>query len=235
MPENYPHAHPLLKPPIIQMAGARSLDEALLAAKAGATHLGLPLRLDVHTPDVDDRTARDIVAALPETLMPALITYQRRPEDVVELCAKLGVRVVQLHGDISIEELAELRRLAPELAVIKSLIVGQASQDALLERMRACAPLVHAFITDTFDPSTGASGATGRTHDWSVSRALAAASPRPLILAGGLDPENVARAVNVVQPAGVDAHTGLEDASGAKDFEKMKAFAARALQAWRKM
>ncbi|MFW5837260.1 MAG: phosphoribosylanthranilate isomerase, partial [Desulfovibrionaceae bacterium] len=92
-----------------------------------------------------------------------------------------------------------------------------------------------AFITDTFDPATGASGATGLTHDWSVSRRLVELSPRPVILAGGLGPDNVAAAVRAVRPAGVDAHTGLEDASGAKVYEKMRDFADQARQAWSEM
>jgi phosphoribosylanthranilate isomerase len=84
-------------------------------------------------------------------------------------------------------------------------------------------------LTDTFDASTGASGATGKTHDWSISRELAEISPRPLILAGGLDPGNVREAVNQVRPAGVDAHSGLEGPGGRKDRELVQAFVRQAL------
>ena len=84
------------------------------------------------------------------------------------------------------------------------------------------------FLTDTYVPGTGAAGAIGRTHDWALSRRLVELSPRPLILAGGLTPANVREAVAVVQPAGVDAHTGVEDASGRKDRAKLLAFVAEA-------
>lgn len=84
------------------------------------------------------------------------------------------------------------------------------------------------FITDTFAPETGASGATGRTHDWLVSRRLVTLSERPVILAGGLTPGNVRRAILEVQPAGVDVHTGVEDTSGRKSGEKVTAFVAEA-------
>jgi len=79
------------------------------------------------------------------------------------------------------------------------------------------APLVDAFITDTFDPATGASGATGKAHDWEISRILAEQSPNPLILAGGLHPANVGQAIAAVRPEGVDVHTGIEGEDGRKN------------------
>ena len=91
------------------------------------------------------------------------------------------------------------------------------------------APLVDGFITDTYAPETGASGATGRTHDWTVSRGLVQLSPKPVILAGGLTPTNVRQAIAEVRPAGVDVHTGVEDASGRKDRAKVLAFVAESM------
>jgi len=127
--------------------------------------------------------------------------------------------------------LAEVRRLraaAPGLFVIKSLVVGSADEAGLLAMARDHAPFIDAFLTDTFDPATGAAGATGKTHDWTVSARLARALPRPLILAGGLNPGNVEAAVLAVRPAGVDAHTGLENAAGDKSPELARAFVAAA-------
>jgi phosphoribosylanthranilate isomerase len=72
-------------------------------------------------------------------------------------------------------------------------------------KLSELSPFVDAFITDTFDPKTGASGATGKTHDWRVSRRLVELADRPIILAGGLTPENVKRAILEVRPAGVDS------------------------------
>ena len=95
-------------------------------------------------------------------------------------------------------------------------------------------PYVDAFITDTFDPVTGASGATGKTHDWTISRRLVELSTKPVILAGGLTPANVGEATRVVKPAGVDVHTGVEDENSRKNpylvarfvHEARKAFTA---------
>jgi len=94
------------------------------------------------------------------------------------------------------------------------------------------APLVDAFITDSWDPATGACGATGRVHDWDVSRQLAELSPKPLILAGGLGPENVRQAIIQVRPAGVDAHTGVERPDGRKDEKRVRSFVEEARAAF---
>lgn len=103
---------------------------------------------------------------------------------------------------------------------------------ALEKSVVELSPYVDAFITDTFDPDTGASGATGKTHDWEISRRLVELSPKPVILAGGLNPENVAEAIDFVNPAGVDSHTGVENESGRKDADKIRLFMKNSLRAF---
>jgi phosphoribosylanthranilate isomerase len=221
---------------LIQVAGVHDLAEARDMADAGVHALGLPLRLPVHTPDLSEPEAEALVAALPPALVPVLITYETRPRSLVGLARRLGVRHVQLHAALGKEgaaTLARIKDLAPDFFLIKSLVVrGAAEQAALEAEMEACAPHVDAFITDTFDPASGATGATGQIHDWELSRRLVMLSPRPVILAGGLHPGNVAAAIAQVRPAGVDAHTGLEDVWGRKNPELLRAFAARAKEAF---
>jgi phosphoribosylanthranilate isomerase len=217
---------------IIQVAGACSVDEGLMLAASGVTHVGLPLRLAVHTPDTSEEEARRIVAALSGRARTVCITYATSAAETWALCRFLGVDGVQLHGAMPLVEVRRLREAAPKLFVIKSLVVGTKPAADILREAQAHAPHVDAFLTDTFDPLTGATGATGRVHDWSVSAHLALALPRPLILAGGLRVENVAQAVQRVRPAGVDAHTGLEDARGFKDEALVRRFVAEARQAF---
>lgn len=218
----------------IQAAGVRGVDEALMLADCGFTHIGLPLRLPVHTVDVSDEEARAVCAAMARTPAKSVcITYLADPAETLALCRFLGCAGLQLHGAMPLAAVREVRRSAPWLVIIKSLVLGAGAGEAeLTELAREHAPYVDAFLTDTFDPSTGASGATGKTHDWAVSRRLAQTLPRPLILAGGLTPGNVARAIAAVRPAGVDAHTGLEDASGAKDPERCRLFVDEARRAF---
>ena len=218
--------------PWIQVAGVHDADEAVLLAACGVTHVGIPLRLAVHAEDIDDREAAAIVRSLAGVAVPVLVTYLDRAAEVEDLCRRLGVSTVQIHGDIEAGELMRLRESALQLTVVKSLVVRPGALEALETVARATAPFVDAFITDTWDPVTGATGATGRVHDWSISRALVARAARPVILAGGLTPDNVGAAIRSVRPAGVDAHTGLEDASGRKSRSLVERFVAEARAAF---
>lgn len=214
--------------PIIQAAGVRGLAEALMLAECGVTDLGFPLKLPVHKEDMDEHETALVIAGLPKSVRPVLITYLADPGEVIALAGRIGVTRVQLHGDLPAGAAREIKRLNPGMEIIKSLVVGKENTPALKQMLVDYAPRVDAFLTDTYDPETGAMGATGRIHDWSVSGELVSASRRPLILAGGLTPDNVRRAVNEVKPAGVDVHTGIEGPGGMKDPELCKKFVREA-------
>jgi phosphoribosylanthranilate isomerase len=219
--------------PLLQIAGVHDIDEALMSAAAGVTHIGIPLRLPVHKEDVSEEEAAQIFNALPEHVQGVVITYENEPDALVELMGITGAQVLQIHGDISLQALQELRRLLPNNPLFKSIVIGKVSFKESLETALGQAEHVDAFLTDTYDPGTGAEGATGKTHDWKRSRRLVAAlAPTPLILAGGLHPGNVYDAVRFVGPAGVDAHTGLEDKNGRKDKALVEAFVAESLRAF---
>lgn len=217
------------------MAGIKDLTEARMLAVAGVTHLGFPLRLAVHREDISDIEAAAIINLLDQGAQAVLITYLNEAEAVARLCRFLGTRIVQLHGSISESEITRLRDSAPELAVIKSLIVRENNSEELIKAVSRYAPIVDAFITDTWDPETGACGATGRVHDWEISKLLVNCSPKPVILAGGLGPENVRQAIIQVRPAGVDVHTGVEGPDGRKDEERVRSFVAEAMAAFREL
>lgn len=217
--------------PIIQIAGVMDELEARLLVSAGVDWIGFPLRLDFHQPDLSETDAARIVQSLPAHVRATVITYLTRAEDILALCRKLGAHAVQLHGAVSGTQLARLKQMGSGLFVIKSLIVGAGSASALMQTLKDATPHVDAFLTDTYDPATGASGATGKTHNWQLSRQIVAQSSRPVILAGGLNPENVCQAIDQVRPAGVDAHTGVEGSDGRKDRAKVEAFVAQARNA----
>lgn len=217
---------------MVQVAGVIDEAEAELLQQCGVRYLGFPLRLPVHKEDLSEAQAGAIIRRLGPSVRAVLITYLDRAEEIVAFCRTLGASVVQLHGAIDQKELTKLKSLDPKLTVIKSLVVGLHEPRALVSMVKELSPHVDAFITDTFDPKTGASGATGKTHDWSISRRLVEISPRPVILAGGLTPGNVREAILQVKPAGVDAHTGLEDENGRKSRDKVTRFVAEARTAF---
>jgi phosphoribosylanthranilate isomerase len=98
----------------------------------------------------------------------------------------------------------------------------------LIDEVRRYEASVDSFITDTFDPAMGASGATGKVHDWQISRRLVASSAKPFILAGGLNAGNVHQAIRTVRPAGVDVHTGIEGRDGRKRYDLTRRFVEEA-------
>ncbi|WP_231895520.1 phosphoribosylanthranilate isomerase [Halodesulfovibrio spirochaetisodalis] len=210
------------------------MQETRMLADCGVHCVGLPLRLPVNKEDITEDEARNIISRTRSAILPVCITYLGKANEIARFCSELEVSHVQLHGHISVEELRKLSRIAPELYVIKSLVVSSdgSNKEELLRSAQETAPYVDAFITDTHNPETGADGATGMTHDWSISKLLVQLSPRPVILAGGLTADNVAEAIRTVTPAGVDAHTGVEDASGKKDVAKVCAFVQQAQDAF---
>jgi phosphoribosylanthranilate isomerase len=155
-----------------------------------------------------------------------LITYEEDPDRLVELCRFLNVGAVQLHSSAAPDILARIRERVPSV-LIKSYVVRRESCGPA-GFIQAYSGVCDAFITDTFDPDTGASGATGRVHDWAVSAEFVRLSPLPVILAGGLNQGNVRRAILETRPAAVDAHTGVEGPDGSKDPDLVRAFVREA-------
>lgn len=215
---------------LVHVAGVLDLAEAELLVACGYRAIGFPLVLAHHREDLEPEAAAAIVTALGDHARFFLITYLDRAAEIAALCRDLGVDLVQLHGEVGAGELRRLRGMWPGLSIIKSLIVRGDNLAALADELERYSPWVDAFITDTLDPETGACGATGRTHDWRVSRALVAQSPRPVILAGGLTPDNVSEAIRVVRPAGVDVHTGVEGPDGRKQADLCRRFLREALR-----
>jgi phosphoribosylanthranilate isomerase len=212
----------------VQVAGIRNEEEANMLVRCGVDYLGFPVGVPVHEENVTEADTSRIIHTLEFPGQAVLITYLGRAADVVKLCRFVGASIVQLHGEVELQELQELRALDPNLRVIKSVIIGGGNPLDLSSEITAFADHVDAFITDTFDTSTGARGATGKTHDWKVSRGVVEVSQRPVILAGGLTPDNVRRAIQEVQPAGVDVHTGVENSTGDKSQRLVRRFVLEA-------
>ncbi len=209
---------------LIQIAGIIDKKELVLLADLGTDYFGFPLRLPVNKEDLTEDEAAELIKEIKPPRKGVLITYLNQADEIVEFVKKLNIPVIQLHGKISKEELIKLKQLMPELEVIKSLVIGEYSNQEIFNIVNEHSNWIDAYITDTFDPSTGASGATGKTHDWNISREVIKLSPKPVILAGGLNPNNVREAIIAVKPAGVDVHTGVEGKDGRKDFDLVKRF-----------
>jgi phosphoribosylanthranilate isomerase len=217
---------------LIQIAGIIDSAEAKMLMDLGVDYLGFPLRLPVNKVDMTEEESVEVIKGILPPHKSVLITYLNNNNEIISFCDKLNVKIVQLHGKITVEELIKLKQIRPDIIVIKSLVVYGDNYPELENTVKKLSPWVDLYITDTFDPSTGASGATGKTHDWQISRKLVKISPKPVILAGGLNPKNVKQAILETKPAGVDVHTGVESPDGRKDYNLVKAFVSEARQAF---
>ena len=220
---------------VIQIAGIIDIAEADMVINSGAEFLGFPLRLKDGREDLSEEDAAKIIKSIKPPSYGVNITYISDAEEISRFCNQLGAKVVQLHGAISKDELAKLKNINPQLLVIKSLIVRENNMEELEYQINQLTPYVDCFITDTFDPATGRSGATGLKHDWEVSKKIVELSSKPVMLAGGLNADNVGDAIKIVKPAGVDAHTCLENAEGRKDPALVKRFIANAREAFQEV
>ena len=143
--------------------------------------------------------------------------------------------ILHLSGDIEKmppDKVAELRPLIPATKIMQAIPV--INQQAL-EIAQSYQNVADYLIVDSFSKNIGGIGAAGFTHDWNISRAIVAASRIPVILAGGLSPENVAEAIKFVRPWGVDSLTftnsPLNKGKIYKDIERVKAFVRAATAA----
>lgn len=191
----------------VKICGITTVADALLAARLGADAIGLNF-FPGSKRFVEPAVARAIVQALPP-LVWAVGVFVNEPLRALERVARhVGLHAVQLHGEETEAFAARLR-----LPTWKALAVGDAPPDG------RGYPQVQALVLDAAQPGHGGGGVT---FDWRLARAVA--RQRPVLLAGGLTPHNVAAAIRAVRPWGVDVASGVESSPGHKHPRKLAAF-----------
>lgn len=206
----------------VKICGITSAGDAQAAIEAGANLIGF--NFYAKSPRlISEGQAAEIRSKLPKKVKAVGIFVNWLPADVITLRSSVKLDAVQLHGDESPETVAEI---APVVPVIKAFRVEpEFPITALDEYSRA-----FAFLFDA--AHTGQYGGTGRATDWDVAR-LAALKHR-IILAGGLKVENVAAAVRIVRPYGIDVASGVESSPGKKDHDLLREFIKEVRRAERK-
>lgn len=193
----------------VKICGITSVDDALLAVDAGADALGFVFfeKSPRHvTPDV----AAGIIAKLPPLVQVVGLFVNADPDVVNRTADHCGLDIIQLHG----EESPEFCRLVRRRVMKAFRVRGPESLVPLPEFH------VAAYLLDAYSPN--AYGGTGEVFDWEC--AIAAKVHGPIVLAGGLTPDNVAAAVTQVRPYAVDVSSGVEAAPGKKDPDKVRRF-----------
>ena len=206
----------------VKICGITNAADAFAAVEAGANLLGF--NFYAKSPrHISEAEAAKIRPQLPKKVEAVGIFVNAPPAEVAALCKSLKLDAAQLHGDESAEAVSELANRVP---VIKAFRVEPDFPIKTLDEYSAA----FAFLFDA--AHTGQYGGTGRTTDWDVARR--AAKDHRIILAGGLKVENVAAAVRIVRPYGIDVASGVESKPGKKDHGRLREFIQEVRRAERK-
>ncbi|MBU4015993.1 phosphoribosylanthranilate isomerase [Patescibacteria group bacterium] len=210
----------------VKICGNKRVEDALQAVRLGADAIGLLVGREAASRDfVPAELAKTIVGKLPPFVASVLATHITDVKEVLGLAKFIGVNTIQLHGDSIVEEIIEIRKNLPNIKIIKSVhVVDNKSTGAVGKYIG----VVDAILLDTINLKTKQIGGTGKTHDWNISRKIVEEYDIPIVLAGGLSPDNVAEAVKFVKPYGVDVNTGTKGKDGFKDYRKLELFIERA-------
>lgn len=218
-----------------KICGIRSPEEIELAALYGADAVGFITEVPVESPrKLDSDTAAYLVSKVPRSLSSVLVIMPENSVKAVELIEKINPDIVQIHSRLPLLEL-EIIKEKTCIPIIKTLSVpvqGEASGEtgrnttsvsSLLEEVSLLgeADIIDSILLDT--ARSEKPGGTGCVHDWTLSRRISEETRLPLILAGGLKPENVGEAIRTVSPYAVDTASGVETC-GKKDAVKIKSF-----------
>jgi phosphoribosylanthranilate isomerase len=211
----------------IKICGITSVKDAVAAVRAGADAIGL--NFYPHSPRFIslDGAAR-VISALPSDIVKVGVFVNALPADVSRAFDDLHLDLIQLHGDEPPEYITQLGH-RPVMRAFRVGDGGLSSVVDYLARCRKLQALPRFVLLDSLVPREY--GGTGKVTDWNVARQYAVQSDLPpLVLAGGLTPDNVAEAIVAVRPAAVDVASGVESSPGRKDSAAIEAFvrAARA-------
>lgn len=208
--------------PRLKVCCMQSLREVWLAIDHGASALGFVGAMPSGFGPIPEEHIAQIVAEVPPPIATFLLTCAQDAASIITQQRRCRTNTIQLVDEVDASAYAELRDALPGISLVQVIHVeGESS----LRMAADVAPYVDVILLDSGRPSLAIKelGGTGRTHDWEISRRIREEVDTPLFLAGGLRAENVAEAVRIVRPFGIDVCTGVRT-EGALDRAKLSAF-----------
>lgn len=212
-------AHPR---PFVKICCIASREEAQLAIRAGASALGLVSAMPSGPGVIADDLIAEIAASVPPPVATFLLTARQSAHAILGQQRTCRASVLQLVDHVPAADLREVREALPGVRLVQVIhVTGPES----IDEARAVAPLVDALLLDSGNQKLPVKelGGTGRTHDWTISRAIRDSVNVPLFLAGGLTEHNVRDALRSVQPFGLDLCSSVRT-GGRLDAEKLQRF-----------
>ncbi len=210
----------------VKFCGTASLADMQSAIDAGCDAMGFIMGVTHQSSDfVTPAEAAKMIRQLPPFIEPVAVTHLQETEDLIRLVNDSHCTTLQIQNTVEPLEIDLIRDALPYLKIVKAIHV---MDESAIKTGKLYEPYADALILDT--RTREKLGGTGIPHDWNISAKIVANSAVPVILAGGLRPENVAEAIRKVRPYGVDVHTGVKR-DGIRDPEKTLAFAREARNA----
>jgi phosphoribosylanthranilate isomerase len=205
---------------IVQIYTVQSPEEGIALAECGVDHIGIT-PADCGLPgEISNMDAAEIFKTIGDKAVKVALTVDSVLIKIVEMVKTVQPDILHLCGDLKLmtpEKVVQLRGLLPGMKFMQAIPVMDSSA---LQIARDYEAVSDYFILDSYSDQIGGIGAAGFTHDWSISRAIVEQSRIPVILAGGLSPENVVEAIRQVRPWGVDSLTKTNEMLGDGKFRK---------------
>jgi phosphoribosylanthranilate isomerase len=215
--------------PRIKICCIGSVDEAARAIEYGASALGLVSSMPSGPGAISEERIAEIAATVPPAIGTFLLTSRQRVTDIIEQQRFCRTNTIQICDHLTAGTHRDLKNALPGISVVQVVHVN--GPESVEEATRVAAH-VDAILLDSGNQKLAIKelGGTGRTHDWTLSRAIRERIGIPLFLAGGLTPENVGQAIEEVGPFALDVCSGVRT-DGKLDASKLKWFFAAARRA----
>ena len=214
---------------LVQIYEIQTPEEALATARLGVDHIGVLVGDGSFPRELSIARTNAIFAAVPAGNKRVALSLSANLEEVARVVEETEPDIVQVQAtieDFSVAMTRALKTRFPEIPIMRAVPVIDETSIEVAGSYRGVADFL---LLDSYDLGTRQFGALGRTHDWSLSRRIVDDIGIPVILAGGLGPDNVAAAIAAVRPAGVDSKTRTDRPDGGgKDLVEVRAFVAAA-------
>ncbi|MCC5929158.1 MAG: phosphoribosylanthranilate isomerase [Cyclobacteriaceae bacterium] len=211
-----------MKIPRVKICCISSIEEANIAIEHGASALGLVGHMPSGPGVIEDKLIHQIARKVPPPISTFLLTSETKPQDIITHYKKVYTSTIQIVDELENRDYELLRVELPNVKLVQVIhVIDQNSVQEAIEISK----FVDAILLDSGNPNLSVKelGGTGRTHNWGLSREIRKSIPIPLFLAGGINKDNVMKAIEMVQPFGLDLCSSVRT-DGKLDRQKLKDF-----------
>jgi len=203
----------------VKICGITSEKDLTATVTAGADAVGFVVNVPSSPRNLTVDKARKLIRTTPIFVESVAVTVPGNIDSLIKIYEELKPKAIQVHGE-NVLNFSQIPKTILNTHLIRAI---SAKSDSVIKTASEASNSFDAILLDTY--ANGKNGGTGTIHNWEISKQVRQAiSPKPLILAGGLNPQNVGRAIQMVQPYAVDVSTGVESSPGIKDPKKVSEF-----------